>query len=185
MKRVFLILLVLIYNTTQAQSYKSITLQSNLLDIFNLGIDLPIGRKITINGSISYFTSFLFQDIDINNQRISIKKHFKEKNDFGYSKSTYVFIGARFRQASSRGEIKPNIYEIGELDVKYGCIGFGNKSRRFDIWLEFSKIYESKINEIYSIHYSGGNRMSVRAWKPEYSIRLGIAVNLINVKIIK
>jgi hypothetical protein len=185
MKLVFLILLALIYNTTQAQSYKRITLQSNLFDIFNLGIDLPIGRKITINGSISSFTSFLFQDIEMNNQRISIKKHFKEKNDFGYSESTYLFIGARFRQASSRGEIKPNIYEIGELDVKYGSIGFGNKSRRFDIWFEFSKIYETKINEIYTMHYSGGNRKSPMAWKPEYSFRFGVAVNLFNVNIIK
>ncbi len=181
--KMFCYSLVFITNS-YAQAYKNISLQTNLASILNVGIDIPLPKKYSINANINTFKFPLFNNISIANQRVNLRKYFLQEkrnlNDF----IPYCFAGMRFRQGSIYYEIKPNIYEIGKLNVQYLSLGIGLKGKYFDFCLGVDNIISTKYNEIYTKEYYG-NPKNIKPWKQNAALHLGLIVNIWNIKIFR
>lgn len=176
-----------------SQPLQYLTIKTNLLDPLNIGLDIPISKRYSLDFGYSKWESYYFQDIIAINTRINLRiliKETKEKSIKNFSNSKqlkqyFFYTGLRYRNIDCRdfdqvdGASSRKWDSEGKFNGLYISNGIGKKNRTVQYWLGFDFLCYSTENKIVKINYPSGIK-EITIW-PLYSISTGFALNIWNI----
>lgn len=168
--------------------YKSLTLKTNLLSVFNLSLECPVYKGLTLEASGRYFAignlpgdeGGFSGDNVTTSFRLNAKYHF---DLYQSPNSVYVYTGINVFNKTRYKYEDEYYYDKYVQHMTRAVAGIGTKRKVIDCWVAVE--YPVLIFDNSSGPYSYGNNIqgprTVRPVVP--SISAGFALNLFNAKI--
>ncbi|MEZ4804517.1 MAG: hypothetical protein R2852_03270 [Bacteroidia bacterium] len=167
---------------SQVYDFEYISIKTNLISLFNVGLETPVYGRISLESNIRGFSSMVFEDVSKYDFRVNLKYHFRGLNLTPMS-TTYFMIGHHYKSEEMRNYPKQdNSYERGVFDAYLLALGIGARTRYVDFWFAAELPYSVESNR-YTYKNTYGQITTDKTWKNYPSVSASIALNLINFRL--
>lgn len=184
MKKNLLLLLTLLSlggRTLKADKYyDNISLKTNLLSFWNIGIEFPVKDRYSLELNSRRAGSGFSSESLRRDKRINIKYHLAIPALENSMSSVYIMAGLhhKYRVRNEFFQDGPRKYKA-ELNTLRVIAGFGVRYRKFDIWIAAESAIAETSN--FKIFYDGfGSKFIEQPWKSRTGISCGLAWNFLS-----
>lgn len=175
--------------TAQDYAYKSITLKTNIINLYNIALEIPLYKRFTAEASGRYYQGFnLFAIPEMTSQRLNLHYHFPLGSSWRTNPSFFISCG--LNKYWSHIEYFPserNEKAVQTYSVLKASFGLGFKARRISFWIAYEPLLSIYQNEykLYPDIYPYGTpiKQGKAHDTPPTPFAACLAINLVNIKI--
>lgn len=188
MKRKIIIAMVVFVatSTIDAQKYyESISLKTNLLSFWNVGVEFPVMRNYSLELNTRRYGSNFFSETFKRDKRVHLKYHFDMPALQNQGHTAYFLVGLHHKyQIKYDNSVDNGFQKRSKLNTLRAVAGVGLRYKYLDFWVAAeSSLFESH-NGVETIE-TNGNVYFHNKWKPRNTISIGLNYNFLNFNIEK
>ena len=180
--------MVTVHGRLHAQDYiyKSITVKTNVINLFNIGVEFPLYKRFTLDMSNRYYPGLGSYIPVMTGRRINLRYHIPLE---AYGRNIpSLFLSAGFNWYSSYIEYFPterNEMAVESYSVRKASFGIGIKSRIFSIWVAYEPLLQTYENyhKLYPYIYASGTPIQQSTLPDGRPFAAGLAITLMNIKL--
>lgn len=184
MKKNLLLLLIILSFANQTlkadKYYDYISLKTNLLSFWNIGIEFPLKDRYSLELNSRRAGSGFNSEGLRRDKRINIKYHLAIPALENTMSSAYILAGLhhKYRVRNDFSHDGPRKIKA-ELNTLRIVAGFGVRYRKFDIWIAAESAIAETSN--FKIVYDGyGSKFTEQPWKSRTGLSCGLAWNFLS-----
>lgn len=188
MKTRLLLLFAIVAHTAlyaQDYAYQSVTLKTNVINLFNIGVEFPVYKRFTIDMSCRGYPGLGSYIPQMASQRMNLHYHIPVKSR-GLNIPS-VFLSAGFNWYSSYMAYFPNERNeraVESYSVQRASFALGIRSRALSIWVAYEPLVQTFKNEykLYPRPDISGAPISQGTLPDRIPFAASIAVAIVNLK---
>lgn len=179
----FACLWVLLLHAEHDKAFQRVSIKTDLFNPFNLGIELPIGTRGSLDINIRSFASYAAADISKTDFRVFHKKHFKQSLKGDNFQSAYFLSGFHYASWAMSNYPKQDwSKEMAELEAGFLALGVGKRFKMIDFWISADLMLLPIVNH-YKYVNTYGQTTTDKAWKFPIMGFVGCSFNFLNFKV--
>lgn len=169
--------------------YRSITFKTNVINLFNIGVEFPVYRRFTADMSGRYFGGIgTFVIPEMTSQRLSLRYHIPLQSSGSNIPSFFFSIG--LNNYYSYNEYFPterNERAVDIFSVLKASIATGFKFRRINIWFAYEPLLHTyqNVHRLYPDMYTYGTPMKETKFRDNIPFAACLAITMMNIRLKK